>query len=67
MSDEQRMLTVAEVAEQLRVSEWTVRRHIEAGHAPGAVDVGVGQVPRYRIPVAEVELLRSHLRPSRAS
>lgn len=65
MTSPQELLTVAEVACQLGVSVWTVRRHIDAGHVPDALDVGAGSAPRYRIPASAVATLRRKLRTKR--
>lgn len=49
-------LTSGQVAERLKVSRSTVLRLATAGHFPGSIQVGVGQIRRrgLRIPEAAV-------------
>ncbi len=51
--DEQRLLSVRQVAEALGVSEVTVRRRIDAGEL-GAVQLG-GKGTALRVPASELE------------
>jgi excisionase family DNA binding protein len=49
----QRLLTVAETAERLRVSRWTIYRLVESGKLP-AIKLGSGRMSPIR--VSETEL-----------
>ena len=61
-SDDDPELTIAEVAERLRVHRNTVTRYLEGGKLPGAYRLAGGTGP-WRIPTSAVEAFKQQGQP----
>jgi excisionase family DNA binding protein len=61
-SDDARELTIAEVAERLRVHRKTVERYLKTGRLPGAYRLAGGAGP-WRIPVSALDAIKQEGQP----
>lgn len=65
MSQNEKLLTTTEVAEELGVTAVSVQRWIRQGHFPGAHKIGPGRNSPYRIPEAALEEFREKQKAGR--